>query len=332
VSGAPGGEPSGSQADEPPGQPLEEPGAEEAVDVVVVPPALAGERLDRAVALLLDVPRARARTLVEAGEVLVDGRPAGRSHRLGGGETVLLPEVAAPTERRPAAEPMELVVRHEDADVVVVAKPVGLVVHPAGGHPTGTLVNGLLARYPELADVGDPARPGIVHRLDRDTSGLLLVARTPLAHERLVAALGRREIERRYLALVRGRPANARGVIDAPIGRSPRQRDRMAVTAGGRPARTSYEVLAERAGWALLACTLETGRTHQIRVHLQAVGHPVAGDPVYGVTPGPAGLRRQFLHAHRLSFDHPRTGEPLTVDEPLPADLHAVWDGLEGAS
>jgi 23S rRNA pseudouridine1911/1915/1917 synthase len=222
-------------------------------------------------------------------------------------------------------------VRLEDADVVVIAKPVGLVVHPAGGHAHGTLVNGLLHRYPEIADVGDPARPGIVHRLDRDTSGLMVVARSPLAYERLVAALGAREVERRYVALVRGRPDNPRGRIDAPIGRSPRHRERMAVVTGGRPARTNYELLEERAGWSLLACSLETGRTHQIRVHLQAIGSPVAGDPVYGV-PGPPGLTRQFLHAERLAFAHPRTGEPVVVQEPLPADLQALWDALARAS
>jgi 23S rRNA pseudouridine1911/1915/1917 synthase len=296
-------------------------------DTLVVPPVLVGERVDRAVALLLDVTRGRAQELVADGAVLVDGRPVPRSHRLAAGEAVWLPEVSPVTRALPAPEPMDLAVRHEDADVVVVAKPVGLVVHPAGGHVSGTLVNGLLHRYPEIAAVGDPARPGIVHRLDRDTSGLLVAARTPLAYERLVAALGAREVERRYFALVRGRPANPRGRIDAPIGRSPRHRERMAVVVGGRPARTSYELLEERDGWALLACGLETGRTHQIRVHLQAIGHPVAGDPVYGV-PGPAGLARQFLHAHRLSFAHPRTGEPVVVEEPLPEDLQRVWDAV----
>jgi 23S rRNA pseudouridine1911/1915/1917 synthase len=295
--------------------------------VVVVPPALAGERVDRAVALLLDVTRARAQALVADGAVLVDGRAVGRSHRLAAGEAVTLPAVVEPVEGGPEPEALDLVVRHEDADVIVIAKPVGLVVHPAGGHPTGTLVNGLLHRWPEIADVGDPARPGIVHRLDRDTSGLLVVARTPFAYAALVAALGGHEVERRYLALVRGRPTNPRGRIDAPIGRSPRHRERMAVVTGGRPARTNYELVEERHGWSLLTCTLETGRTHQIRVHLQAIGSPVAGDPIYGV-PGPPGLARQFLHAERLSFAHPRTGEPVVVEEPVPADLQAVWDAL----
>jgi 23S rRNA pseudouridine1911/1915/1917 synthase len=295
--------------------------------VVVVPPALAGERVDRAVALLLDVTRSRAQALVVDGAVRVDGRAVGRSHRLVEGESVSLPEIVAPVVTGPEPEDLALVVRYEDADVVVVAKPVGLVVHPGGGHPAGTLVNGLLHRYPEIAEVGDPARPGIVHRLDRDTSGLLVVARSPLAYERLVAALGEHHVERRYLALVRGRPDSPRGRIDAPIGRAARHRERMAVVTGGRPARTNYELLEERSGWALLACGLETGRTHQIRVHLQAIGHPVAGDPVYGV-PGPPGLTRQFLHATRISFAHPTTGEHIELEEPLPADLQAVWDGL----
>jgi 23S rRNA pseudouridine1911/1915/1917 synthase len=310
--------------------PDDDPDLDAAAGVVVVPAALAGERVDRAVALLLDVTRSKAQDLVVDGAVLVDGRVVGRSHRLTEGESVTLPELAAPVDIRPGPEDLDLVVRHEDDDVVVIAKPVGLVVHPAGGHAQGTLVNGLLHRYPEIADVGDPGRPGIVHRLDRDTSGLLVVARSPLAYERLVAALGAHEVERRYVALVRGRPDNPRGRIDAPIGRSPRHRERMAVVTGGRAARTNYELLGERAGWSLLACTLETGRTHQIRVHLQAIGHPVAGDPVYGV-PGPAvlpPLARQFLHAERLAFAHPRTGEPVVVEEPLPADLQAVWDAL----
>ncbi len=307
-----------------------EPDAAERAGVVVVPPALAGERVDRAVALLLDVTRARAQALVVDGAVTVDGRVVGRSHRLAEGEAVHLPELVDEPATRPLPEDLPLVVRHEDADVVVIAKPVGLVVHPSGGHSTGTLVNGLLHRWPEIADVGDPARPGIVHRLDRDTSGLLVVARTPLAHEHLVAALAGREVERRYVALVRGHLDNPRGRIEAPIGRSPRQRERMAVVTGGRPARTSYEVVEERHGWSLLTCRLETGRTHQIRVHLQAIGHPVAGDPVYGVPgpPGPPRLERQFLHAERLAFAHPRSGEPIVVEEPLPADLRAVWDAL----
>jgi 23S rRNA pseudouridine1911/1915/1917 synthase len=191
-------------------------------------------------------------------------------------------------------------------------------------------VNGLLALDPGIANVGDPARPGIVHRLDRDTSGLLVVARTPQAHARLVAALSERRVERAYDALVWGVPDARRGVIDAPIGRSVHRRTRMAVRGEGRAARTRYEVVREfsRPKVALLDCRLETGRTHQIRVHLAAIGHPVVGDATYGGARQSLPLDRPFLHARHLAFDHPVTGERVEVDEPLPPDLQAVLDGL----
>jgi 23S rRNA pseudouridine1911/1915/1917 synthase len=187
-------------------------------------------------------------------------------------------------------------------------------------------VNGLLARYPELADVGDPSRPGIVHRLDRDTSGLLVIARSPRAYDELTRMLGAREVERRYLTLVWGHLDAPRGVIDAPIGRSVRHRTRMAVREGGRTARTSYEVRTQYRDpeTSFLECTLETGRTHQIRVHLQAIGHPVVGDGTYGGRRGAMTIDRQFLHAASLAFAHPVTGEAIRVDEPLPDDLALV--------
>jgi len=212
----------------------------------------------------------------------------------------------------------------------VVAKPAGVVVHPGAGHPDGTLVNGLLARYPELAAVGDPARPGIVHRLDRDTSGLLVVARSSVAYDGLVEMLAAHEVERRYDALVWGVPDVARGVVDAPIGRSVRRPTRMAVRDGGRVARTAYEVVRDYPdpGVARLECRLETGRTHQIRVHLQAIGHPVVGDAVYGGRRAALVLDRPFLHAGGLAFAHPVTGEAITVDEPLAPELAAVLDDL----
>jgi len=221
-------------------------------------------------------------------------------------------------------------VRYADADVIVVAKPAGLVVHPGAGHHHGTLVHGLLARYPEIAEVGDRARPGIVHRLDRETSGLMVVARTARAYEALVDALGSREVEREYEALVWGHPDSARGLIDAPIGRSSTRRTRMAVRKEGKDARTSYEVRE----WfthpevALLTCRLETGRTHQIRVHLAAIGHPVVGDRSYGGSRSGLVLGRPFLHARRLAFAHPVTGERLAFEEPMPADLEAVLADL----
>jgi 23S rRNA pseudouridine1911/1915/1917 synthase len=297
---------------------------------LAVPEALAGERLDRAVALLTGWTRREVQDLVEAGAVLVDGERVPKSRKLEAGSVVEIlaePEVAG----LPAPEAaVEVAVRYEDGDVVVVAKPAGLVVHPGAGHPDGTLVNGLLARYPEIADVGDPARPGIVHRLDRDTSGLLVVARSQAAYDGLVASLSAHDVERRYDALVWGVPASPRGVIDAPIGRSVRRPTRMAVREGGRGARTAYEVVARfrEPDVARLVCRHETGRTHQIRVHLQAIGHPVVGDAAYGGQRPGVTLDRPFLHAGGLAFAHPVTGEPVVVEEPLPPELVALLDGL----
>ncbi len=221
-------------------------------------------------------------------------------------------------------------IAYEDDDVVVVDKPAGLVVHPGAGHITGTLVHGLLARYPELASVGAVERPGIVHRLDKDTSGLLLVARTDTAYRSLTNQLKDRSITRRYVALVWGQLEAPRGVIDAPIGRSARTPTRMTVSARGRDARTSYEVIeeyAEPVAASLVSCSLDTGRTHQIRVHLAAIGHPVVGDDRYGGKREPAAnLRRFFLHAAQLGFDHPRTGVRIELESPLPDDLVRVRD------
>ncbi|MFI5052980.1 MAG: RluA family pseudouridine synthase [Acidimicrobiia bacterium] len=290
---------------------------------LAVPESLAGERVDRAVALLTGWSRREVQALLESGSVLVDGKTVAKSHRLERDELVEV--LAEPTPPgRPQPDPsIAIDVRHEDRDLVVLAKPAGLVVHPGAGHADGTLVNGLLARYPELAEVGDPARPGIVHRLDRDTSGLLVVARTEPAYEGLVAMLAAHDVERRYSALVWGRPDATRGVIDAPIGRSVRRPTRMAVREGGRGARTNYEVVTEyrEPDVSLLDCRLETGRTHQIRVHLQAIGHPVVGDAAYGGVRPAFPLDRPFLHAGALAFVHPVTGEPVAVEEPLPPDL-----------
>jgi 23S rRNA pseudouridine1911/1915/1917 synthase len=296
----------------------------------VVPAALEGERLDRAVALLTGWPRAAVQSLLDGGSVLVDGRAVAKSHRLRDGAVIELlaePEADGPPEADPA---VELDVRYADDDLVVVHKPADLVVHPGAGHGRGTLVNGLLARFPDIAAVGDPMRPGIVHRLDRDTSGLLVAARSARAYDALVTALAAHEIERRYLALVWGRLASPRGLIDAPIGRSESRRTRMAVREAGKPARTEYEVRAvyEDPVCSLLVCRLETGRTHQIRVHLAAIGHPVAGDGTYGGARDQLPLERPFLHAAVLAFTHPVTAEQLRFDEPLPIELQTVLDRL----
>jgi 23S rRNA pseudouridine1911/1915/1917 synthase len=300
-------------------------------EALVVPAVLVGERVDRAVALLTGWSRSEVQALLDDGLVLVDGAAVAKSHRLAEGEVVEVrgePAAAGPPEPQPV--PVEVVAA--DEAVIVVDKPAGLVVHPGAGHPDGTLVNGLLDRYPELAGVGDPARPGIVHRLDRDTSGLMVVARTPAAYDALVAALAAREVTREYLALVWGAPSAGRGVIDAPIGRSVRRPTRMAVREGGREARTRYEVVCryEEPAVTLVRCTLETGRTHQIRVHLAAIGHPVVGDPAYGRGRTGVAIDRPFLHAAMLGFVHPVTGDPQRFESALPPDLARVLDSLGG--
>jgi 23S rRNA pseudouridine1911/1915/1917 synthase len=300
----------------------------------VVPAALEGERLDRVVALLTGLPRARSAELVADGGASLDGRPAtARAERVVAGSTL---EVEVPDEE-PADEAVrpdpsvEVPLVHVDDTVLVVDKPPELVVHPGAGHRDGTLAAGLLARFPELAEVGGPDRPGIVHRLDRGTSGLLVVARTPAAYDDLVAQLAARSVERRYVALVLGVPEPRAGVVDAAIGRSPRDPTRMAVTATGRPARTHYRVEAvsdEPVPTARLSCRLETGRTHQVRVHLAAIGHPVVGDARYGGDRPSLPAPRPFLHAARLGFRHPATGEAVAFESPLPADLEEVLAGL----
>jgi 23S rRNA pseudouridine1911/1915/1917 synthase len=295
----------------------------------VIPAALDGERLDRVVSLLAGCSRAGAAALVAGGAVEVDGLVVTLGkRRVAEGQRVSLDITALPVEAVPEPDPdVPVVVVHEDDDVIVVDKPPRLVVHPGAGQRRGTLVNGLLARYPELAGVGDAMRPGIVHRLDRDTSGLLVVARTQAAYEALVAALSARLVTRRYVALVWGIPETRQGVIEAPIGRSPRQPTRMAVVGTGREARTRYEVRAtfdEPATCALVACELETGRTHQIRVHLAAIGHPVVGDREYRGVRSALEAPRTFLHAEHLAFDHPVSGRPMAFDSPVPDDLTRV--------
>jgi 23S rRNA pseudouridine1911/1915/1917 synthase len=304
--------------------------APEPPEPIVIPAALEGERLDRAVALITGWPRGAVQTLLDEGAVRVDGRAVAKSHRLREGAVVeLLAEPAG--DVAPSADAsVDVDVRHADDDVIVVAKPAGLVVHPGAGHSTGTLVHGLLARFPDIAVVGDPMRPGIVHRLDRDTSGLMVVARSERAYDALVAALAARTVERRYTALVWGRLASPRGLIDAPIGRSESRRTRMAVREAGKPARTEYEVRAvfDTPVCTLLECRLETGRTHQVRVHLAAIGHPVVGDATYGGARDQLQLERPFLHATTLAFTHPGSGTAMRFEEPLPEQLRDVLDRL----
>ena len=284
-----------------------------------VPDAAAGERLDRFLAGLPEIgSRAVAERLLSEGAVLVDGRPRSKSARLAGGEEVEFePPAPAPSGLTP--ETMELSVPFEDEHLLVVDKPPGLVVHPAPGHASGTLVHGLLAYDVEGGEESE--RPGIVHRLDRDTSGLLVVARSPEAHRRLEELVRTRALTREYLALVAGRPSSRRGTIDAPIGRDRRDPLRHSLdTDAPREAVTHFELEELLPRHALLRVRLETGRTHQIRVHLAAIDLPVAGDPLYG-RPGDLGLERQFLHAMRLAFEHPITGMPIDVTSPLPEDL-----------
>jgi 23S rRNA pseudouridine1911/1915/1917 synthase len=263
----------------------------------------------------------------------VGGRPVTtRAYRLADGDVVDVEVPEAPADRRPAPDPaVPVTVVHADDHLVVVDKPPGLVVHPGAGTAAGTLVNGLLARFPEMVGVGDPARPGIVHRLDKGTSGLLAAARTQAAYERLVSALAARDVERRYLALAWGHLEAAAGLVDAPVGRSKRAPTRMSVATTGKEARTRYRVVRrfdDPVPTTLVECRLETGRTHQIRVHLSAIGHPVVGDADYGGRRQPVAAPRPFLHAAHLALDHPVTGERLAFDSPLPADLVAVLDGL----
>jgi 23S rRNA pseudouridine1911/1915/1917 synthase len=304
----------------------------------VVPGAMAGERVDRIVAMLTGASRAEVAAFIDAGLVLVGGVTVrARSTRLAAGDEVEV-DVPDPEEaQRLVPDPdVEVPVIHADDHLLVIDKPAGVVVHPGAGQRTGTLVHGLLARYPELVGVGgDASRPGIVHRLDKGTSGLLLVARTQEAYEGLVAALSARAVHRRYRALAWGALGAPRGLIDAPIGRSAREPTRMAVDERGKEARTRYEVqraFVEPVVVTELTCTLETGRTHQIRVHLRSIGHPVVGDARYGGARQSLPMHRPFLHAEVLELGHPLTGEPLSFRSVLPADLTSVLGGLTEAT
>lgn len=290
-----------------------------------------GERLDHQVAASVpDLSRSRAQKLILAGDVLVNGRTAKASQllRVGDEVRVRLP-IREPGDVVP--EEIDVTVVYESADVVVVDKPAGMLVHPATGYTTGTLVNAMLFRYPEMLGVGPLGRQGVVHRLDKDTSGLVIFGRTMRGLRFVQEQFARHEVWKTYLALVVGTVQPERGVIDAPVGRHPRDRKRQAVVRqGGRPARTQYETVATYRGYSLVKAHPLTGRTHQIRVHFAALSHPVAGDPLYGRGARDLGLQRQFLHAQMLRFRDPGVEDAVEIESPLPAELQAALNVLEG--
>ena len=294
----------------------------------------AGTRLDSFLAGELEgVTRSAAQRLIEEGRVLVDGRPAAKSCRLAGGETISV-ELPEPEETQVLPQDIPLDVVYEDEDVIVVNKPAGLVVHPAPGHPDGTLVNALLHHCGDsLSGVGGEKRPGIVHRIDRDTSGLIIAAKNDFAHQALAAQLQDHSLARTYEAVVVGNLRQDSGTVDAPIGRHHTDRKKMAVTdRGGSNAVTHYEVLERFAGYTHIRCRLETGRTHQIRVHMAYIGHPIYGDTVYGAKKPAPGMTGQCLHAVGLRFVHPRTGEPVELSCPLNDEFERFLRKLRGGA
>ncbi len=295
----------------------------------------AGTRIDVLLSEKTGLSRAAAQRLIDRAAVTSGGAPAAKNHRVKEGEDIAY----VPPEPEPStavASPIPLDIRYEDKDLLVVAKPAGLVVHPAAGHREDTLVNALLHRYPGLASGEEGMRPGIVHRLDKMTSGLMLVARSPAARDRLVEMIKDRSVRREYLALVHGTFPSREGTIDAPIGRDPCQRQKMAVTGvAARAAVTRFRVMESFREASLLEVALDTGRTHQIRVHLAFIGHPVAGDSVYGKKDSleeTTGLQRQFLHAFRLALPHPMTGEELVFADELPDDLASALARLKATA
>ena len=296
-------------------------------------PEDAGERLDAFLARRLEnVTRSAAARLCQDGQVVSGGKPLAKNALLTGGETiqVTLPDPEA-SEAVPQNIPLDVV--YEDADVIVVNKPKGLVVHPAPGHPDGTLVNALLYHCGDsLSGIGGELRPGIVHRIDRDTSGLIIAAKNDDAHQKLSAQLQDHTLARTYACIVVGNLRQDSGTVDAPIGRSPGDRKKMAVVPDGRRAVTHWEVVARYGGHTLLRCRLETGRTHQIRVHMAYIGHPILGDTVYGAKKAVPGLQGQCLHAVGLRFLHPRTGELVELHCPLPESFLRQLEKLEARS
>lgn len=294
-----------------------------------VPLALDGERIDRIVALIADISRADATRLIANGGASVDGAVVDSGKpRLSEGQTVEVDLDKIPVEEPPGPDASVILdIVHVDNDLIVLNKSAGLVVHPASRNGTGTVVNGILALFPEVAAVGQPARPGIVHRLDAGTTGMMVVARSQVAYDSLVDALSEHEVGREYVALAWGHFESPTATVDAPIGRHPRDPMKMAVVNNGKWARTHLQVLQEfdePADISVVQCTLETGRTHQIRVHLAAVGHPVVGDSTYGGAKSALKAPRPMLHARRLTLVHPTTGEELSWEAPLPTDMAEV--------
>ena len=283
-----------------------------------------GKRLDVYIAGAgTDLSRSQVKRLIEKSQVGMAGLHVGPATKVRAGTVI---EVALPDETEPhlEAERLTVPILHQDAAILVVNKPPGLVVHPGAGQRAGTLVNQLIHQYPELLSVGDPFRPGVVHRLDKDTSGVMVVARTPAAHASLMRQFAERAVDKSYLALVEGSPPVESGVINAPVGRHPKRRTAMGVVSGGKPATTRFTVLEGAGLHTLLQITPDTGRTHQIRVHLSAAGMPVAGDPLYGRASALSALKRTFLHAHSLEFTHPTTRERVHFQAPLALDLVSV--------
>lgn len=301
---------------------------------LVVPSTAEGLRLDRWLAGVLgELSRARIQALITGGRVSVDGATRKTAYKLRGGETVRV-DIPLPEPETLRPEPVALAIVHEDEHVLVVDKPAGVVVHPGAGQPTGTLAAAVLAHAPSTAGIGGPRRPGIVHRLDKGTSGLLVIAKTPVAYEGLTRQLAARTVRRRYLAVVHGRMTRAAGLIDAPIGRDPRSRQRMAIQPAGRGKRavTRYRVCERFADFTFVELRLETGRTHQIRVHLASLGHPVVGDDTYGRRHGrppilPEGLA---LHAAELGFLHPMTQKRMEFTASLPPRIERLLSHLRG--
>lgn len=305
--------------------------AAKGTEVFVVPPYFAGERLDGFLTRHVgERSRSDWQRLIGLGIVTVNGYPAKAGARVRTGDRVAVAPVPSHLEFEPA-EGIPLEVVYDDPAMAVINKPAGLVVHPAPGHERGTLVNALLARFPELRDATGTLRPGIVHRLDKDTSGLLVIGKTANAVADLQEQMKARTTEKRYLVLVRGNLEEDQGRIEAPIGRDPRDRKKMAVRPDGRPAETSFVVRERFGDWTLVEATLHTGRTHQLRVHFAYIHHPVAGDAVYGAGKAPAGLDRQFVHAWRLKLRSPIDGRPLEFEAPLPPDLERVLAQLRRA-
>lgn len=286
-----------------------------------------GVRLDKYLdGVCPDLSRSRLQQLISQGNVTLDARTAKAATKLKVGQTVVV-TVPDPVESPLLPQDIPLDVVYQDADVIVIDKPAGLTVHPAPGHPDGTMVNALLALCPDLQGIGGTVRPGIVHRLDKDTSGLIVVAKNEVAHRKLSDAMKARECKKTYLVLVHGDLKEAEAAIDAPIGRDPANRKRMAIVGTGRQATTRYKVVERLPGHTLVEAQLITGRTHQIRVHFASIGHPPVGDEVYGRTKSNVG--RQFLHAHRLGFQLPSSGEYIEFESPLPPDLASFLQSIK---